>query len=126
MALGLTVVDSTVIVDLLRGHDPARDWAVSIDRRLVASEVSRIELLRGRRSRERDALERAFRIFRWIPVDESIARRAGAFGRRWRASHPGIALADLAVAATAQELGAELATSNVRHFPMFPGLRPPY
>jgi predicted nucleic acid-binding protein len=126
VALELTVVDTTVIIDLLRGHEPAREWAVTLERRLVASEMSRIETLRGMRSAEREAVERAFRIFRWIPVDESIARRAGILGRRWRASHPGIALADLAVAATTQELGADLATSNVRHFPMFPGLRPTY
>jgi predicted nucleic acid-binding protein len=39
---------------------------------------------------------------------------------------PAIALADLIIAATAEELGADLATGNVRHFPMFPELQPPY
>jgi predicted nucleic acid-binding protein len=33
---------------------------------------------------------------------------------------------DLVIAATALELGAMLATANVRHFPMFAGLTPPY
>jgi predicted nucleic acid-binding protein len=47
-------------------------------------------------------------------------------GRQWRRSHPGISTADLVIAATAQELGASLATSNVRHFPMIRRLRPPY
>ena len=33
---------------------------------------------------------------------------------------------DHAIAATAILSGAELLTCNVRHFPMFPGLRPPW
>jgi len=45
---------------------------------------------------------------------------------RWRASHPGIGVADLAIAATAEQLGAPLATRNVRHFPMFADLKAPY
>ena len=65
------------------------------------------------------------RSMRWTAVDEQIARRAGALGRTWRRSHS-LATADLIIAATAAELGVELATSNTRHFPMFPGLSPPY
>jgi predicted nucleic acid-binding protein len=126
MALPLTVIDTTVLVDLLRGLPGAATYLKGLERRLVASEVTRIEILRGLRAAERDAAERAFRALRWVGVDEAIARRAGMLGRRWRASHAGIALADLVVASTALELGAELATSNVRHYPMFPDLRPPY
>ena len=62
----------------------------------------------------------------WVPVDKSVARRAGELGRRWRQSHPGIDLADLAIAATAEELGVPLASRNLKHFPMFEGLRAPY
>jgi len=126
MALRLTVIDTTVIIDLLRGAQPAIDWARSIERRLVASEVTRVEVLRGLRSHERASAERAFSAFRWQGIDESIARRAGEFGRRWRRSHRAIGLADLLIASTAIELDAELATSNIRHFPMFPDLALPY
>jgi predicted nucleic acid-binding protein len=126
VALSLTVIDTTVIIDILRGHQPAIDWATSVDRRLVASEVTRIEVMRGLRSHERGAAERAFAAFRWLDVTESIARRAGDLGRRWRRSHRSIGLADLVIASTAIDLDAELATSNVRHYPMFPQLRPPY
>ena len=44
----------------------------------------------------------------------------------WRRSHQGIATADLIIAATSDVLGLELATLNVKHFPMPKGLRPPY
>ena len=126
MALSLTVIDTTVIIDILRGHQPAVDWATSVDRRLIASEVTRIEVLRGLRSHERGAAERAFAALRWVDVTESIARRAGDLGRQWRRSHRSIGLADLVIASTAIDLDAELATSRLRHYPMFPGLRPPY
>lgn len=62
----------------------------------------------------------------WIGVDETIARRAADLGRRYHHRHAGLAVADLVIAATAEHLGASVATSNVRHFPMFTGLRPPY
>lgn len=126
MALELTVIDTTVPIDLLRGSDAAIAWVASVDRRLVASEVTRAELLRGLRSHERGAAERLFAGLRWVGVTESIARRAGELGRTWRRSHQGIATIDLIIAATVIELGAELATANVRHFPMFPDLQPPY
>lgn len=126
MALPLTVLDTTVLIDLLRGHGPARDYLAGLQRRLVCSEVTRTEIIQGLRPGERDAMDRAFRVVRWIGVDESIARRAGALGRHWQRSQRGLGLADLLIAATTQELGAELATSNVRHFPMFSGLRAPY
>lgn len=126
MASELTVVDSTVLVDILRGLPSAGEYVRSTERRLVASEVTRIEVLRGLRTEERSAAERLFRGLRWVSLDEPIARRAGELGRRWRRTHRGMGLADLVVAATALELAAELATGNVRHFPMFPDLRPPY
>ena len=59
-------------------------------------------------------------------VDESLLEAAGALGRRFLSSHPGIEVADLIVAALAQHLGAELKTTNVKHFPMFEGLKAPY
>jgi len=46
--------------------------------------------------------------------------------RTWRRSHSGIGTSDYLIAATALELGMDLATLNVRHYPMFPDLTPPF
>ena len=62
----------------------------------------------------------------WVEVDESISETAGALGRRYLRSHPGIEVADLIVAALVQELDAELKTTNLKHFPMFEELKAPY
>ena len=121
----MIVLDTTVLIDLLRGHAPARTYLLSLDEPPACSEVSRVELMRGIRSREGTAAEQLMRALRWISLDEEIARRAGILGRTWRRSH-GLTTPDLVIAATAQELGAHLATSNVRHFPMFDDLEPPY
>jgi len=90
------------------------------------SEISRIEVIQGLRSAERLTAERLFALIDWVPVSEAIARRAGDLGRRWRRRHPGIGVADPAVAATAEQIEATVATRNLKHFPMFKGLRPPY
>jgi predicted nucleic acid-binding protein len=121
----MIVLDTTVLIDLLRGHSAALEYLRSLDEVPACSEITRVEVMRGVRHRERDATEALMRTMRWIGLDEQIARRAGALGRTWRRSHL-IATADLVIAATAQELGAELATSNTRQYPMFDGLRPPY
>lgn len=121
----MIVLDTTVLIDLLRGHAPALSYLGSLDEVPACSEVTRIEVIRGVRHREREATERLMQSLGWVGVDEQIARRAGTLGRQWRRSHV-LATTDLIIAATAQELAAQLATSNVRHYPMFDGLRPPY
>lgn len=122
----MTVLDTTVVIDHLRGVRAAGDYLRSLPAVPTCSEVTRAEVLQGLRSTERGAAEGLFSVLRWADVDESIARRAGELGRRYRRSHPGLALADLLIAATALELDQPLATQNVRHFPMFPRLRTPY
>jgi len=49
----------------------------------------------------------------WADVDEPIARRAGELGRRHRRSHPGLALADLPIAAIALVEGVRFAWTAV-------------
>ena len=121
----MIVLDTTVLIDLLRGDRAALRYLAGLSEPPTCSEVTRAELLRGMRRVERDAVERLMGTLRWIGLDEQVARRAGALGRRWRRSHA-LSTPDLVIAATAQALGADLTTSNPRHFPMFPGLEPPY
>jgi len=120
------VVDTSILIDVLRGAEPAAKWLASLDSLPVCSEITRTEVLRGVRSAERTATERLLGALRWLAVDERISRRAGDLGRRYRRSHSRLAVADLIIAATALELDARLATTNTRHYPMFARLRPPY
>ncbi|MGI9023028.1 MAG: PIN domain-containing protein, partial [Acidimicrobiales bacterium] len=80
----------------------------------------------GMRSPERIAVARLLATLRLQPVNEVVARRAGELMREYRRSHAMIGIGDYLVAATAKVQGLELATLNVRHFPMFEELRPPF
>jgi predicted nucleic acid-binding protein len=120
------VFDTSILIDVLRADQAALDYARDVTEVPICSEVTRIEVMRGLRSGERTSAEQLFRTLRWVPLDEPIARRAGELGRRWDRHRPGISLADLVIAATAEQVAAEVATTNVRHFPMFENLLPPY
>jgi hypothetical protein len=78
------------------------------------------------RDGERAPLERFFESVSWIPVDEWVARAAGALARQHRRAYSGIDDADYMIAATALLLDAPLLTRNVRHFPMLQDLVAPY
>jgi hypothetical protein len=120
------VLDTSVLIDHLRASAPATAYLAGLGERPACSEISRIEVLQGLRAAEKRAAVRLFTLVEWVPVTEEIARRAGELGRKWRRSHPGIGVADLAIAATAEQLDATLATGNLKRFPMFKKLRAPY
>ena len=125
----MKLVDTSVAIDHLRGEASATDLLrklVEADEILAASEVVRFELLAGVRDDELEALEHFFSAVSWVAIDEDVARAAGALARKHRRAHSGIDDGDYLIAATALLLDAELLTTNVRHFPMFPGLQSPY
>lgn len=78
------------------------------------------------RSSERHDVGRLFSAVRLEPVTDTVAGLAADYLRTYRRSHSGIDLADYVIAATADVLGLELSTLNVKHFPMFAGLRPAF
>jgi predicted nucleic acid-binding protein len=123
------LLDTTVAVDHLRGDPAAVDLLrdlVESEETLAASEVVRFELVAGVRDDELPALEQFFSALSWIAVGEDVARTAGELARKHRGAYSGIDDADYLIAATVLLLEADLLTTNVRHFPMLPGLAPPY
>ena len=125
----MRLVDTTVAIDHLRGDQAAVDLLrglIEDDETLAASEVVRFELLAGVRDDELPALEQFFSAVSWVAIGEDVARAAGELARKHRAAYSGIDDADYLIAATALLLEADLLTTNVRHFPMLPGLEPAY
>ena len=125
----MKIVDTTIAVDHLRGTPAATELLaglISEGETVVASEITRFELLAGVRQAELEDLEVFFTSLVWAPIEEEITRAAGTLARRLRRSHGGIDDADYLIAATAMVLDADLLTTNVRHFPMIRGLRAPY
>jgi len=127
--VALVVVDTSVLIDHLRGVPAARDLlraAVLAGDELWSVAPVRTEILAGARAAELDAVALLFSALRWLDVTTEVADRAGALGARYLRSHPGIDTVDLLLAAGAELLGAPLLTLNVQHFPMLPGLARAY
>lgn len=119
-----------MLIDHLRGRsDEATELlthAVTRGDELWSSHVVQAELLAGMRPAEEAATRGLIATITWAVVDAVAAEDAGALGRRYLRSHPGIGIPDLIIAALVQRLGAALKTTNVKHFPMFEGLQPAY
>lgn len=125
----MILVDTDVLLANLRGIDAARAWlrdARMQAGRLAVSVVTNAEIVGGMRSAERREVTLLLNSLRPLPVTDMIAHRAGELRRRYRRSHCGIGLVDYLIAATALVHGLELATLNIKHFPMFADLEPPF
>ena len=123
------LVDTSVLIDHLRGDDAAREalrGATAAGERLAASVLTKVEVLAGMRVPEERATRRLLDRLDWIAVDDALAERAGVLAHRYLPSHPGVDPVDYVIAATAERIDARLWTRNVRHFPMFPELASPY
>jgi predicted nucleic acid-binding protein len=123
----MVVVDTNVLVDVLRGVPTA---VAALERRatdeVVVPSMVRFEVLAGARPSEMTSIARLLDACLDAPVDASIADEAASLARRYMKSNVGIDPIDYVVAATARLLDAELLTRNVKHFPMFRRLKAPY
>lgn len=105
------LLDSDVLIDHLRGARELR-----LDSRLAYSSVTRAELFAGTDS-GRDAVAVALAPMIELPVDRSVAERAGSVRRQ-----AGIRLPDALIAATALVHGLPVITRNRRDFDRVAGL----
>ncbi len=123
------VVDTSVLIDHLRGDERARSTlqrAKKTERQLSASVLTKVEILAGMRPPERDATRSLMDSIEWLEVDDDLAERAGALAAKYLRSHPGIEVVDYVIAATVERLDASLLTRNLKHFPMLDSLTDPY
>ena len=122
------LIDSTVLIDVLLGHPHAQAFLEDARRStsLVSVTPVRTEVLGGVRDDEVRETFTLLRQIEWVDVSVELADVGAALNRRYRAAHRGIGVVDYLLAAAALELDGIVATSNVRDFPMFPGLQPPY
>jgi len=123
------VVDTSVLIDVLRGERRAVDALVSAFDRgepVMGSVLSRTEVRAGMRKTERRRTERLLDQVDWVPVDTGIADSAGDLAATYLRTHRGVDTTDYVIAATTMAVGGQLWTRNRKHFPMFEGLPDPY
>ena len=120
------LLDTSVVIDYLRGNQAAISFVDSLNRRPQVSAVTLTEIFAGLRSQKEERAARGFFAeCKVITLDAAMAEHAGVLLRHYGASHA-IDVPDALIAATAETRGLALATLNIKHFPMFPRLKRPY
>lgn len=123
----MRLFDSSVLIAHLRGEPRAKAALLdAVAGGACTSVVCRTEVEGGMRSHERSEVALLFHGLTVLPVTDAVARTAGRRLREFRRSHQGVDVADYLIGATAEHHGADLVTLNVKHFPMFAGLEPPW
>ena len=112
------ILDTDVLIDLLRGREATQAFLVEATRDAVpcCSVISVAEISAGMRPAERGPTSALFDALVVVPVTREIAELAGQFKARTKIRR--LELADCLIAATAFTEGAALATRNVRDYPM--------
>ena len=114
------LLDSTVLIDALRGR-PAASRVSGLRRRGVdpwVCAVSVEEIWRGLRQGEEAAARRLFNALRLAPLGVAQAIKAGTWRRDFAEGGVTLHQADCLIAAAAEGIGATIATANVDDFPM--------
>ena len=115
------LLDTTVVIDLLRGRREARRRLRALrtagDEAYVCA-VNIDETVRGLLPREYDAADRLFRGLRIARLGRHEGWRAGEWRREHAARGLMLVQADCLIAAAAHSVGARLATGNPKDFPM--------
>lgn len=116
------LLDTAVLVDILRAFPPALDWLSGQDR-LGISPVVWLEILEGAENAREQAravdLLRHFEKIEVVPTDFDWAIQQAL---RFRLSH-NVDMMDCLIASSAQRLGVPLFTRNLKHFqPMIDAL----
>ena len=120
------LLDADVMIDFLRGNPKATSLIRKHSNSILLSSIVVAELYAGvKGDQELEFMDDFITFCRVIPVRSDIARAGGIFKRDYTKSH-GIGLADAIIAATAKIENADLKTLNIKHYPMFKNLKPPY
>ena len=123
---GSILVDTDILIDFLRGHKKAIRFIDEFSSQIILSPIVVAELYAGvKETDELSVLEDFLSHFEVVPLTAEIAKLGALYKRDFGKSH-GVGLADAILAATAKVEKAELKTLNVKHYPMFSGLKRTY
>lgn len=116
------LLDSDILIDHLRGYDPARQYLQRFEageKQGYLSVISVAELATGqmRQEGEEHKVRQLLALFTAIDLDFAIAWRGAEIRRKY-----GTGLADALIAATALVHNLPLSTRNLRHLTPIEGL----
>lgn len=112
----MLLVDTDVMVDVLRRHEPALEWLATLDsEQLGIPGLVAMELLQGYHNRaEQRRVESLLRPYRFWPNEVDCMRAYGDFSAYHLSA--GIGLLDALIAEVAVGLNVKLATFNEGHY----------
>lgn len=119
--MAAVLLDTTVLIDALRGRPGTRERLARIRRDgdlPFTCAINVEEVFRGLRPSETEAAGALFLGLRLAPLRLEEGERAGTWRRDFAERGVTLAQADCLVAAAAVGVSARLATADVRHFPM--------
>ena len=112
------LVDTTILIDHLRGRPEAQSWLLSTQTEgLAISVIARAEVLSGMKPEEELATRLLLNQLPLLSIEVRVADTAASYRRVYGKSHQ-LLLPDALIAATAKIHGMTLATLNTRDFPM--------
>jgi hypothetical protein len=118
--MGAVLLDTTVLIDLLRGRNLAaarlRALRAGGDTVHVCA-VNIEETVRGLRPEDHEPARKLFAGLRVALLGEQEGWRAGEWRREFAARGKTLAQADCLIGAAGQSVGARLATGNPKDFP---------
>lgn len=119
------LIDSDVLIDFLRGLDPAVKYLDKVGAAAVSA-ITVAEVYSGARNpNEESAIEGFLKSVTVLPVNLDVARLGGRLRKRFLPSH-NVEIADALIAATSLLHDLTLVTLNRRHYPMISKLLVPY
>lgn len=113
------LLDTTVLIDLLRHHKEAVAQVRELALRgftLAICSITVAELYAGMRKGEEQSTEELISAFQWLPLTREVARKAGEIVASKRRAGRTHALDDMMIAATAIHYGYSLLTENRKDF----------
>ncbi len=123
----IALIDTSIVVDLLRGYEPAQSWFVE-QQSLGISQAVWLEIIEGAQNqRSLQAALRLLRRFDQIEITSDDMAWAIRNLTQFKLSH-NIDAFDCLIAASCQRFNLPLYTRNLKHFaPLIPPLvRQPY
>lgn len=124
VSTGEALLDTTILVDLLRRFSPAETWLRTCGNfRFYIADIVVLELHAGcRNAQEKERLDRFCRRFAPLHLVPEDTIWAVEMFRRFRLSH-GVGILDVLIAAPAARLEIPLFTCNLKHFEFLPDIQ---
>ena len=116
----MIVLDSTVLIDHLRGRPAAQrvNQLAQAHEIIATTAINVEEIVRGLRESERAAADKLFAGLIILPIAQEEAARAGEWRRDFGTRGITLSQADCLIAACVVSAGGRLATGNPQDFPM--------